>query len=273
MGPDAGISTSPPLERLHRNRLAISSQKGGVAKTTTTLSLGAALAEAGLRILVVDLDPQGHLTQGLGIDPESLRYTVGEVLLNQATMLEVSRETPTANLDIVPANRGLILVEKILHSSKGYEYRLKNSLDTLAGQYYDLVLLDCPPSFGSLTVNALTACGMVIIPVNCDYYSAQSLKSYLNLLAIIRRNTNPILKHRLLVTMFDGRTRLAHMVLEQYQRAFSSLIFETLVPLDSKLRESPIMGAPITQYASRARGAQVYRMLAKELLACLNMTA
>lgn len=272
MGPQSGDLTSQPLEHKLGNRLAISSQKGGVAKTTTTLSLGAALAEAGLRMLVIDLDPQGHLTQGLGIDPDSLRNTIGEVLLNQATLLEVSRETQTTNLDIVPANRGLILVEKILHSSKGYEYRLKNSLDALAGQYYDLVLLDCPPSFGPLTVNALTACGMVIIPVNCDFYSAQSLKSYLNLLAIVRRNTNPVLKHRLLVTMFDGRTRLAQMILEQYQRTFRPLLFETLVPVDSKLRESPIMGAPITQYASRARGAQVYRTLAKELLACLNMT-
>lgn len=255
---------------LLRNRLAISSQKGGVAKTTTTLSLGAVLAEMNLRVLVIDLDAQGHLTQGLGVDPESLRSTIGDVLLQQATLLEVSRETAVPNLDLVPANRGLILVEKILHNTKGYETRLRQALDALGGRYYDMVCVDCPPSFGPLTINALTACGMVIIPVHCDYYSAQSLKTYLNLLAMVRRNTNPNLQHRLLVTMFDSRTRLAQMVLEQYRRHFREVLFQTLIPLDSKLRESPIVGAPITQYASKARGAQVYRALANELLQLLQ---
>lgn len=271
------MSDSAPVNKqqmraLLRNRLAISSQKGGVAKTTTTLSLGAALAEMGLRVLVIDLDAQGHLTQGLGVDPESMRSTIGDVLLQQATLLEVSRETAVPNLDLVPANRGLILVEKILHNTKGYETRLRLALDALGGKYYDLVCLDCPPSFGPLTINALTACGMVVIPVHCDYYSAQSLKAYLNLLTLVRRNTNPDLQHRLLVTMFDGRTRLAQMVLEQYRRHFEPVLFQTLIPLDSKLRESPIAGAPITQYAGRARGAQVYRALARELLESLDLT-
>lgn len=251
-------------------RVAISSQKGGVGKTTTCLTLGASLAEAGLHTLVVDLDAQGHLTQALGVDPESLRHTVGDVLQNQATILQVSRATQVENLDLVPANRGLILLEKLLYHSKGYEFRLKSALDILQGKYYDAVLFDCPPAFGSLTVNALTASDLVLIPVICDYFSAQSLLSYLRLLETLRRNTNPEIRHRLLITMYEGRTRLSRLMLEQYRQKFSSVLFETMIPLDNKLRESPVFSRPVTQYAAGGRSAQVYRALARELLKCLS---
>lgn len=252
--------------------IAISSQKGGVAKTTTCLSLGASLAELGLSILVVDLDPQAHLTQALSIDPESVRNSISEVLLNQVTLIQASRETSFQNLDLVPSNRGLILVEKFFHSAKGYEYRLKGSLEQILGQFYDIVLLDCPPSFGPLTVNALTAAQLVIIPVTCDFFSLQSLQSYLNLLKLLNQNTNAAINYRLLITMFDKRTRVSQMFLDQFQRKFPSTLFGTVIPIDARLRESTLFGRPITQYASKARSAQEYRSLARELLTCLKVT-
>lgn len=254
------------------HRIAISSQKGGVAKTTTCLSLGASLAEQNLRVLLVDLDPQAHLTQSLSIDPENLRHTVGDVFLQQASLLEVSRESSLFNLDLVPANRGLILVEKLLYNIKEYEYRLKTNLDALNRRYYDVVLFDCPPSFGPITVNALTASDLVIIPVTCDYFAAQSVRSYLDLLGTVRRNSNPGLEHRLLVTLYDGRTRLSQLMLEKYRQNFNSVLLETVIPMDIKVRESPLFGRPITHYATRARGAKEYRALARELMRCLKVT-
>jgi chromosome partitioning protein len=253
-------------------KIAISSQKGGVAKTTTCLSLGACLAEQGKSVLLVDLDPQAHLTQALGIEPEGLRHTVGDVLLNQATLLEVSRESALFNLDLVPANRGLILVEKLLYSSKGYEFRLKASLESLDGHYYDFIVFDCPPSFGPLTMNALTASYLVIIPITCDYFSAKSLQSYLNLLGMLRRNTNPNIEYRLLVALYDARTRLSQLMLEQYRQKYGPVLFDTVIPMDSKVRESSVFGRPITQYANRARGTTEYRALARELMTCLKVT-
>jgi chromosome partitioning protein len=253
-------------------RIAISSQKGGVAKTTTCLSLGACLAQEGLSVLLVDLDPQAHLTRTLGLDPDSLRRSIGDVLLNQATLLEVSRESEVFNLEVVPANRGLLLVEKLLYANKGYEFRLKNTFEAWNGQYYDVILFDCPPSFGPLTVNGLTAAQMVIIPVLCDYFSAQSLQAYLKLLAMLRRNSNPQIEYRLLVTMFDGRTRLSRLVLEQYRQKFGSNLFESIIRQDNKLRESSAVGRPITQFAARTRSTQEYLSLARELMKCLNVT-
>lgn len=252
--------------------IAISSQKGGVAKTTTCLSLGSSLAEQGIRVLMIDLDPQAHLTQALSLDPESLRRTIGDVLLLQATILEVSRESSVPNLDIVPSNRGLILVEKLLHNIKEYEHRLQTGLQALNDQYYDLILLDCPPSFGPLTINALATSSMVIIPVTCDFFSMQSVRVYLNLLSMVKKNINPEIESRLLITMFDGRTRLSKLFLEQFRNKFSSSLFDTVIPLDTKVRESSLFGRPINIYANKARGAQEYRALALELISCLKVT-
>lgn len=252
--------------------IAISSQKGGVGKTTTSLSLGASLVERGLRVLLVDLDPQANLTQALGIDPESLRHTVGEALLMQATLLEISRETSIFNLDLAPANRGLILVEKMLHNTRNFEFRLKTCLQGLQTAYYDVVLLDCPPSFGPLTINALAAVGLALIPLTCDYYSLQSLQTYMKLLSVLRSRINPELQYRMLVTLYDGRTRLSKLFLEQFRQKYDGLLFDTVIPLDVKLRESPMFGRPVNLYASSARGAQEYRALAGELLSCLEVT-
>jgi len=258
-----------PAEAL---KVAISSQKGGVAKTTTCVSLGASLAEQGNSVLMVDMDPQAHLTRALGIDPDGLRRTVGDVLLYQTNLVEVSRETHLVNLDVVPANRGLILVEKLLYESKGFEYRIRTGLEALKGQYYEFILFDCPPSFGPLTLNALTAADIAVIPITCDYFSAQSLQVYLRLLGILRRNSNPDLEHRLLVTMFDGRTRLSRLMLEQYRLRYDSALFQTIIPIDNKLRESTVFSRPITEFATNARSALGYRALARELMTCQKRT-
>ena len=253
-------------------RIAISSQKGGVGKTTTCISLGASLAEAGARVLLVDLDPQANLTQAFGVEPDTLRHSVGEALLLQASLLEVSRETAIFNLDLVPANRGLILVERMLHLTKGYETRLQTAFEALEGEYYDIVLFDCPPSFGPLTINALTAAGLVLVPITCDYFSHQSVHAFLNLMDMVRRNTNPSIRHRMLVTMYDGRVRLSKLFLEQYRQKYGPLLFDTVIPIDSKLRESALFGRPVTLFANKARSAHEYRALARELSSCLEVT-
>jgi chromosome partitioning protein len=247
-------------------KIAISSQKGGVAKTTTSLSLGACLVEQGRSVLLVDLDPQANLTQSLGIDPDQARRMVGDVLLDQSTLLEASRESVVFNLDVVPANQGLLLLDKLLYGRQGYEFRLRTHLESLNGSYYDVVIFDCPPSFGTLTVNALTAADLLIVPVTCEYYSARSLRGYLDLVRLVNRGSNPCLQHRLLVTLFDRRNRVSHIILEQLKSKYGPVLFNTLISIDTKLRESPIFGKPITQYAPNARGAQEYRALATELM-------
>ena len=200
-------------------KIAISSQKGGVAKTTTTLSLGACLAEQGRSVLLVDLDPQANLTQSLGFDPDQLKRMVGDALLDQANLISISRESSVFNLDLAPANQGLLVLDKVLYGRQGYEYRLKTQLTALNGNYYDVLIFDCPPSFGTLTINALTAADLLIIPVPCEFYSTRSLRSYLDLVRLVNRNSNPGLTCRLLVTMFDGSSRVSRILLDQLQKA------------------------------------------------------
>lgn len=252
--------------------LAVSSQKGGVAKTSTCLALGAALAEQGHNVLVADLDPQAHLTQALGFPIERVRRTIGEVLLNQASLLSTTRQTQTPNLDLIPANEGLILIDKLLYTTENYEARLKHHLAGISAEVYRFVIFDCAPVFGPLTVNALSASQMVLIPTTCDYFSVQSFQGYLDLIQMLKQKTNPNLAHRLLITMFDNRTKLSRFILEQYRQKYTDALFETIIPLDVKLRESQIFNRPITAYAPASRSAAEYRSLAKELLRCLEMT-
>jgi chromosome partitioning protein len=246
--------------------IAISNQKGGVAKTTTTLSLGASLAEMGQNVLLIDLDPQANLTLSLGLRPEGLRRTVGDAFLGNASLVSVSRESAAFGLDVVPANQELVVLDKILYGRKGYEFHLKNGLDAMDDGLYDTVLIDCPPSFGTLTLNGLTAADLLVIPVQCEYYAAHALRQIMGLIKLVRQKTNPHLNYRVLVTMYDRRNRISRSVLEQMQRGLSDALFKTIIEIDTKLRESPAFGQPITLYAPKTRGAQQYRALAEELM-------
>lgn len=246
--------------------IAISNQKGGVAKTTTCLSLGACLAELGQLVLLIDLDPQANLTLSLGIKPDEVRHAVDEALLGNASLVSISRESSILGLDIVPANRGLVVLDKILYGQKGYEFYLKNSLGALEPGLYDTVMIDCPPSTNTLTLNALTVADLMVVPAQCEFFAAHSLRQTVELVKLIREKTNSQLTYRVLVTMFDRRNRISHTVLEQMQQALGDTLFKTIIEVDTRLRESPAFGKPITSYAPNTRSALQYRALAKELL-------
>jgi chromosome partitioning protein len=248
------------------NTIAVSSQKGGVAKTTTCLSLGASLAEKGQSVLLIDLDPQANLTMSFGVNPETLHHTVGDALLEQDSIIAVSREGVMPNLDLVPANQGLVILDRVLYGRPAYEHRLKSQLDAMNADYYDTIIIDCPPHFGTLTLNALTAADLLIVPVQCEYYAARALRPILKLVDLVRRKTNPNLSYRVLVTLFDRRNRISHIILNQIKSTFGSALMETVIEIDTKLRESPTVGVPINMYAPKTRGALQYRQLAQELI-------
>lgn len=259
-----------PVLRHKPFTIAVGSQKGGVAKTTTTLSLGACLAAdnglTGHSVLLIDLDPQANLTMALGVNPGNVRRMIGDALLEQASLLAISRESPIPNLDVVPANQGLLVLDKVLFGRPGFEYRLKHQLSATLAQQYEIAILDCPPAFGTLTMNALTAADLLVIPVPCDYFSARSLQQFLELVTLVQNNTNPWLRYRIVITMFDKRNRISHIIQDQIRHKYGEAVFTTLISIDTKLRESAVVGKPITQYAPNSRSAQEYRALATELM-------
>ncbi|MBP7687722.1 MAG: ParA family protein [Thermoflexales bacterium] len=245
--------------------IAIGNQKGGVAKTTTCLSLGASLAELGQTVLLIDADPQGSLTLSLGVQPDEMRRSLEDALLGNASLMSVSRETSVFGLDLVPAGRGLLTVDKILYSRANYEYNLKNVLAALPLRVYDTVLIDCPPTLATLTLNALTAAELLMIPMQCEYYAAHALRQVIELVKAVRARTNPQLKYRVLVTMYDRRNNISRVIYEQLQQGVGALLFKTVIEVDTKLRESPVYHQPVTVYAPTTRGAEQYRALAREL--------
>lgn len=246
--------------------IAVCNQKGGVAKTTTCLSLGACLAEQGASVLLIDLDPQAHLSLSLGFKPEQLHRTGSDALLANTSLISVSRESAIPGLDIVPANQQLALVDKILYSRKEYEYLLKHRLESINQDLYDYILIDCAPAFSTLTLNALTAANLLLIPIQCEYYAAKSLRSVLELTKVIRQKTNAALNYQLVITMYDRRNRICRVIRDQIQGSLSHVLFNTIIEVDTKIRECPAYAQPITQYAPDTRGAEQYRALAKELL-------
>ena len=246
--------------------IAISSQKGGVAKTTTCYSLGASLAERGQTVLLIDMDPQANLTLSFGVDPESLHHTIGDALLEHDSLVAVSREGSMPNLDLVPANQGLVILDRVLYGRQSYEYRLKSQLAAMNRNYYDTILIDCPPYFGTLTLNALTAADRLIVPIQCEYYAARSMRPILKLVDLMRKKTNPELSYRLLITLYDRRNKICRIIRDQIQSTFHAALYDTIIEIDTKLRESPTVGLPINLYAPRTRGARQYRALAEELI-------
>lgn len=243
--------------------IAVANRKGGVAKTTTALSLGAALVENHQEVLLIDLDPQANLTLSMGVAPASLERTMADVLLGTMPMGELTRETSLPGLDLAPANQELLLAERFLAVRDQYEVLLEQGLSGVSG--YDVVLIDCPPALGPLVHTALTAAQLLIIPTQCEYFSAYALRSVLEMIRDIRQRTNPHLRYRLLLTMFDRRNRIHRSLNDQIRRAFGQAVFTTEIESDTRLRESVVLGQPVTQYAPESRGAQQYRQLAQEL--------
>ena len=248
--------------------LVIANQKGGVGKTTTAISLGAALVQQGMRVLLIDLDPQGNATSGLGVRKDRSRSIYG-VLLHDAPILEAVSATPVSGFEIVPSSSEMAGAEVELVPLLAREYRLRDALRTASG--YDTVLLDCPPSLGLLTVNALAAADSVIIPVQCEYYALEGLAQLLDTIEAVRQRLNDRLKVLAIVlTMEDRRNRLSMAVTEEVHRHFPELVANTRIPRAVRLAEAPSHGLPISLYDPGSRADQAYKDLAGELVGRLD---
>ena len=246
--------------------IAISNEKGGVAKTTTTLSLGAAIAESGRKVLVVDLDPQANLTLALGVEPGSAVVTSSHILIDSAPLMSARYPTEIENLDLIPSQASIENAEQYLPVRSNYTLGLKRALENSSPLPYDYVIFDCPPFLGAITTNALSAAELLIIPTQAEYFSAYALRNMMSLIRRIRQESNPDLGYRILITLLDRRNRTHRNIQEQLQSTFGEGLFRTMIELDTKLRESPIAGMPITRYRPATRGSQQYRELAQELM-------
>ncbi len=246
--------------------IAIANQKGGVGKTTTAVNLSASLAAAERRTLLIDLDPQANSSSGLGIDPNALEQTVYQVLLGTAPARSVCQATPLSHLSLLPANPDLIGAEVELISALAREGKLKSALKEIAAEY-DYILIDCPPSLGLLTINALTAADRVLIPLQCEYYAMEGLTQLLNTVRLIQRELNPkLLLAGILLTMFDARNNLSRQVVEEMRKHFDGEVFETMIPRNVRLSEAPSHGLPALLYDIASRGAAAYLDLAREII-------
>lgn len=244
--------------------LAIANQKGGVGKTTTAINLGAALAAFEQRVLLVDCDPQGNATRGLGARAEAPHLY--HVLSGEALLAEAVRPTGFPNLDLVAADRDLVGIEVELVGVEGWQHRLRETLKSVKGRY-DVVLLDCPPSLGHLTVSALVAADGVLVPLQCEYYALEGVSELVATVQRVRGSLNPGLAVTgVLLTMYDDRTNLSKDVADEIRRHFTSAVFETVIPRNIRLAEAPSHGLPIFQYDIRCRGAEAYLEAAREFL-------
>lgn len=272
--------------------IALANQKGGVAKTTSTVSLGGALASRSNEVLLVDLDAQANLTLSLGKDPARVRGSITDVLFHSTTLLSVSRETSIPGLDIVPANSGMELAERFLPVRKDYETILKRIFDkelrpahpryargsemelperpsfehNFPVIQYDYIILDCPPFLGAVTLNALIAADMLIIPTQPEYFSAHALRTMMTSIRQVRSQHNPDLVYRILITLLDKRNRIHRQIRDQIVKTFGEGVFSTIIEVDTKLRESAIEGKPINYYKSQTRSAIQYDALAQEII-------
>jgi chromosome partitioning protein len=246
--------------------VAISNEKGGVAKTTTTLSLGASLADAGQKTLLVDLDPQANLTLALGIEPGSAAVTSSHILIESAPLMSARLVTEIENLDLIPSHSSIESAEQFLPVRTHYTAGLRRAIDNASPLPYDYILFDCPPFLGAITTNALSAADLLLIPTQAEYFSAYALRNMMGIIRRVRQESNPALGYRILITLLDRRNRTHRNIQEQLQNTFGEGLFRTVIEVDTKLRESPIAGLPITRYRPGARGSQQYRELAQELM-------
>lgn len=246
--------------------IAIANQKGGVGKTTTTVNLAACLASAGKKVLLIDIDPQGNSTSGLGVDKRRCEKTVYDCLINEERMEDVAIQTQYENLFLCPSNLDLSGAEIELISVMGRENRLKQSLENVK-EDYDYILIDTPPSLGLITINTLTAANSVLIPIQCEFYALEGVSQLVETIKRIKKALNPSLFiEGIVMTMYDARTNLAVQVVDEVKRFFPGKVYSTIIPRNVRISEAPGFGRPVIYYDGSSKGAQAYTELASELI-------
>ncbi|HEX3011623.1 MAG TPA: ParA family protein [Syntrophomonadaceae bacterium] len=246
--------------------VAVTNQKGGVGKTTTAVNLAACIAMQGFKVLLADCDPQGNATSGLGVNRRKLKYCIYDMIVNGLSLHKVITRTKIPTLDLLPSTIQLAGAEVEMASRTRREYMLREGLSA-AREQYDYIFIDCPPSLGLLTVNALTACDSVLIPLQCEYYALEGLTQLMDTITLIRRGLNNSLYiEGIVFTMFDGRTNLSIQVVDEVKKHFKKYVYKTIIPRNVRLSEAPSHGKPIVLYDPRSKGAEVYRDLSVEVL-------
>lgn len=246
--------------------IAIANQKGGVGKTTTAINLSACVAATGKRVLLIDIDPQGNSTSGLGIERVGLKKSSYDVIVSRVSAVEAIRPTMMQTLDIMPANIDLVGAEVELVTMLARETILKRALEEIKG-IYDYIFMDCPPSLGLITLNALTAADKILVPIQCEYYALEGLTQLMSTVKLVRQSLNPGLEvEGVVLTMFDGRTNLSVQVVEEVKKFFKNKVYQTVIPRNVRLGEAPSYGLPILLYDERCLGTEAYNELAAEFL-------
>ena len=247
--------------------ISIANQKGGVGKTTTSVNLSACLGELGQRVLLIDIDPQGNATSGLGIDKGKIEKSIYDVLVDDIPIKDTVIGTEVDNLKVLPATIQLAGAEIELVASMSCETKLKKAIDKIKNEY-DFVIIDCPPSLGLLTINSLTAANSILVPIQCEFYALEGLSQLLKTITLIQDNLNQdLVLEGVVLTMFDSRTNLSGQVVQEVKNHFQQKVFKTIIPRNVRLSEAPSFGRPVIKYDPKSKGAEVYYNLAKEVLA------